>query len=175
MKNYWFIADTHFNHKTILNFKNSEGKPLRPFSNLEEMNETIIDNWNKLVKPQDKIYHLGDVIFGNHIEYNNILKRLNGKKRLILGNHDCNKERFLIPYFQKMHGVRHLNIEGNSLILSHIPIHIDSLKRFRLNIHGHCHDSHVKEAREECSYVNVCVENTNYKPVNLEEIINNSF
>ena len=143
MTNYWFISDTHFNHKAILGFKDNGGHQQRPFATVEEMNEVMIENWNKVVKPQDKIYHLGDVCMGAKTEIDGILSRLNGKKRLIFGNHDCGKEKHLAPYFEKIHGVRHLNIKGFKCVLSHVPIHESCLERFGVNVHGHIHSNEL--------------------------------
>lgn len=75
----YFIADTHFNHKNIIKYDD------RPFSSVEEMNETMIQLWNSRVTQNDNVYILGDVGFGN---VDNILRRLNGNKYLIRGNHD---------------------------------------------------------------------------------------
>ncbi|MCK5633014.1 hypothetical protein KAH94_04645 [bacterium] len=175
MKNYWFIADTHFNHENFLTFKNFDGSKVRDFKSVEEMNEKIIENWNKCVKPQDNIYHLGDVISGDMKNCDKILNRLNGKKRLILGNHDVGKLKYLQPYFKKIDGVRDLNIKGFKCILSHIPLHPNCIKRFGVNIHGHLHNNRIwrkcigGEVQND-NYFNVSVERTNYKPINLEEI-----
>lgn len=78
--NVFFCADTHFDHKGILKHCN------RPFSSVEEMNEAIINNWNSVVKKNDKIYHLGDFMLST--KYEEFVKRLNGEITLILGNHD---------------------------------------------------------------------------------------
>lgn len=77
--NTWFTADTHFNHANIIKFCN------RPFDSVEEMNETLIEHWNEVVKHSDIVYHLGDFGFG---KVESILLRLNGRKRLIPGGHD---------------------------------------------------------------------------------------
>lgn len=91
MSNIWIISDTHFNHKNILGFTDSEGKKFRGdlFKDVSDMNEQMIYNWNSVIKPEDKVYHLGDVYFGSQPEADAILSRLMGKKRLIVGNHDC--------------------------------------------------------------------------------------
>ena len=75
----FFTSDTHFNHGHIIKYCN------RPFISMEEMNETIVQNWNKTVKQKDIIYHLGDVCWGLPDIF---LKKLNGYKILIQGNHD---------------------------------------------------------------------------------------
>jgi calcineurin-like phosphoesterase family protein len=178
--NYWFISDTHFNHKAILDFKDNGGHPQRPFATVEEMNETMIENWNKTVKPQDKVYHLGDVIFGSKIEFDGILSRLNGKKRLILGNHDHGKEKQLAPYFKEMSSSRQFVKDDFKCVLSHLPLHHQCIKRFgNFCVHGHCHSNIITKIRQglgeriqeaDKHYKNVCVEQTNYTPINLDEI-----
>ena len=78
----FFTSDTHFNHANILKFCD------RPFKNVEEMNETIIVNWNKVIGKDDTVFHLGDFCLGGSAEWTKILDRLNGKIHLIVGNHD---------------------------------------------------------------------------------------
>ena len=89
MRDIWLISDTHFGHENILGFRHGgrDGPLIRGsrFSSVEEMDEAMIENWNKTVKPGDKIYHLGDVFFGPKDEFIKKWKRLNGQKRLILG------------------------------------------------------------------------------------------
>ena len=75
----YFTADTHFNHKNIIEFC----RPL--FDGVEEMNELLVSRWNELIGKNDTVYHLGDFGFGDCSE---IIKRLNGKKHLIIGNHE---------------------------------------------------------------------------------------
>lgn len=89
-KNIWFISDTHFQHKNIaLVFTDAKtGKRVRNFNSVQEMDETMIQNWNSVVKYGDIVYHLGDVFFGNAESADKILQRLNGEKKLIMGNHD---------------------------------------------------------------------------------------
>lgn len=141
----------------------------RPFSTVEEMDEALIDNWNSVVKPGDKVYHLGDVTFGNKENYiENIHKKLNGKKRLIVGNHDDVK--FLAPYFQKVMLWRMFRDLG--LLLTHVPVHRSTLGEGRfdgkgmINVHGHIHQNPSPEGPYKC----VCVEQINYTPINIEEL-----
>jgi calcineurin-like phosphoesterase family protein len=92
MSDIWVISDTHFNHAGILNFTDCDGKATRGdrFTDVTDMDEQMIANWNSVVKPGDKVYHLGDVLFGMDkpawLDAN--FNRLNGKKRLVVGNHD---------------------------------------------------------------------------------------
>ena len=141
----------------------------RPFSTVEEMDEALMDNWNSVVKPGDKVYHLGDVTFGNKENYiKNIHKRLNGKKRLIVGNHDDVK--FLAPYFEKVMLWRMFPDWG--LLMTHVPVHRSTLGEDRfdgkgmINLHGHIHQNPSPEGPYKC----VCVEQINYTPINIEEL-----
>ena len=87
----FFISDTHFFHANILKFLNKSGNKIRPFQSVEEMHEIMIERWNKNIKPTDYVYHLGDVAFGIHThrsQFNSLMHRLNGHKRLTVGNHD---------------------------------------------------------------------------------------
>lgn len=139
----WFISDTHFGHKNILEYE----KEARPFSTLEEMHEVMIERWNNTVKPNDIIYHLGDFAFGKH--WVAIAKHLQGKKRLIMGNHDTYPTDVYLNYFQKCYGV----VFWERCILSHMPVHPNQLgSRWMLNVHGHLH-SKVVMSQEECRWV----------------------
>lgn len=161
MNDVFAIGDTHFKHTNILKFLHND-KPLRPFSSIEEMEQTIEDNWNKVVTPRDKVYHVGDVAF--HKSGLSILNRLNGKKRLVRGNHDLFRTLEYLKYFDEVYGVRQLS----GIWLTHCPMHITGVEqeRVKLNVHGHLHANVIDHPK----YVNVCVENTNYTPVSLEQL-----
>lgn len=172
-KNIWIISDTHFNHSNILSFSDKIGKPVRSFANAEEMNETMIERWNSIVKPGDKVYHLGDVLFGNNKEewMNKNFPRLNGQKRLIVGNHDNVVMMSKGGWFGKVELWRNFSEFG--LLLTHVPVHQSTLKeshRFgeggMVNVHGHIHQNPSPEGPYKC----VCVEQTNYTPVNIEDL-----
>lgn len=159
----FLISDTHFGHANILTFLNADGSKLRPFSSLEEMHDVMIENWNKVVSPQDKVYHLGDVAIPRRgLE---VLKKLNGRKILIRGNHDIFKLKDYTPYFEDIRGSHKLD----TFILSHIPIHPESLARWTSgNIHGHTHGNVLRDS----GYIGVSVEQINYTPIDFEEIKN---
>lgn len=161
----YVISDTHFNHANILTFRNEAGALLRPeFSCVEEMDETMVERWNKVVRPQDKVYHLGDVTM--KAPGLGILKRLNGHKRLVRGNHDIFKTKQYMQYFEEIYGVRVLE----DMIFSHIPLHADSIKeRWLANVHGHTHNNHPQGFMGS-RYYNVSVEMIDYTPISLEEL-----
>lgn len=79
----YYTSDIHFGHNKIINFEK------RPFKSVEEMDNTIINNWNNKIKPTDEVYILGDFTFYKGEKTNEILRQLNGSKYLIIGNHDC--------------------------------------------------------------------------------------
>ena len=80
-KKVFFVSDTHFGHENIIRFCN------RPFLNVEEMNEVLIENWNKIVPEDGTVFHLGDFALGGSNIWNEVLPCLNGQIYLILGNH----------------------------------------------------------------------------------------
>lgn len=161
----WFISDTHFFHTNIIKFCE------RPFNNTHEMNEALIDNWNAVVKDNDYVYHLGDVAMGQDKALPRILSRLKGRKRLIVGNHDKLKSQALQDYFEKImlwHGFKEFNFTA-----SHMPLKEGHFRDGAFNVHGHLHRNKVmlKDMLvEDPRYINVCVENTNYRPIHLDEI-----
>ena len=180
MPSVWLISDTHFGHeKTCTVFKREDGSPLRPFSSAEEMDEAMIARWNDRVRPHDKVYHLGDVVISR--KHLTTLGRLNGDKVLIRGNHDIFQLRDYTKYFRDIRGYHVMN----GLILSHIPVHCDSLGRFGTNIHGHLHANRVMKPRGvnarsgeilygteiDPRYHCVCVEHTDFAPVLFEDVL----
>ena len=181
MPNTFFIGDTHFGHANILTFKDNDGKTLRPFASVEEMDETMIDNWNRVVGADDVIYHLGDVAMNRkHLA---LLERCNGRKKLIRGNHDTAPMRFYLRHFEQIHGAKVFSMPkdmgGGGFIATHIPVHEQSLGRNRANIHGHLHcnfitiieyKSRVSYIIKDPRYMNLCVEQINYTPIPISEI-----
>lgn len=172
----FYISDTHFSHANIIRYCD------RPFRDTDEMDELLIQRWNEVVKPSDHVWHLGDLTMHRQIgqiKYR-VLDRLNGHKRLILGNHDMDTIEHYAQWFEKIKGC-HVH---DNILFTHIPVHPESLGRFRANVHGHIHN-HVYPAAEKYKwvngvqdktrpytipYVNVCVEHTNYRPISLEEL-----
>ena len=174
-KDIWLISDTHFFHANILKFTDDEGNLIRGafFSSVEEMNQCMLDNWNSVVKPGDKVYHLGDVMMGDKTEFKKYWSKLNGSKRLIVGNHDDIKWMAQNELFAKIHMWRMFTEFG--LLLTHVPIHESGLRRgaptdetapMLLNIHGHIHQNPSPTEHHRC----VCVEHINYTPINIEEL-----
>jgi calcineurin-like phosphoesterase family protein len=143
------------------------------------MDEEMIRRWNETVRPNDKVYHLGDVVINRKAL--KTLARLNGDKVLIKGNHDIFRLDEYTEYFRDVRGYHVMNV----MILSHIPVSESSLGRFGTNIHGHLHYNRVKKMRGydvktntalysdeiDPRYHCVCVEHTDYRPVLFEDVI----
>lgn len=167
MSTTFVVADTHFGHHGVCRFLNEDGSKLRPWDNIEEMDEAMVAAWNARVRPHDKVYHLGDVVINRRAL--STLARLNGDKVLIKGNHDIFRLEEYTPYFRDIRGYHVLN----GMILSHIPVHEESLGRFGTNIHGHLHSRRVAKAdgtvdvRYHCVSVELLPD---HAPISLEEV-----
>lgn len=164
----FLTSDSHFGHANMLLFKRPNGEPVRPFASTVEVDSLMIDQWIKVVKPTDHVYHLGDVAM-HRGAMDAILPLLPGHKRLIRGNHDIFKTKMYLKHFEEVMAMRVFDGRGAkvpSLLLTHIPIHPSSLKVGWVNVHGHVHanDPHPGP------YLNVCVERTGYAPVALEDV-----
>lgn len=175
----WVASDHHFRHKNILNYKDDQGELIRGkvFKDIDEHDNLIVEWHNELVKPQDHVYFLGDLAINQGgLEF---VKKMNGHKRLVRGNHDIFKtKKYLEAGIDEIYGVRVFqNTLPQSTILSHIPLHPQSLSsRNWLNIHGHLHSNVVtKEIIQtgrtyaDENYRCVSLEQTNYRPVLLME------
>ena len=174
MPSVFLVSDTHFGHAGVCRFVRNDGvTKLRPWDTAEEMDEFMVKAWNERVRPNDKVYHLGDVVINRKAL--GIMRRLNGDKVLIRGNHDIFKDTDYREHFRELRAYHVMN----GMILSHIPIHSESLGRFGVNIHGHTHANRVMmpgfngkitdivDVRYHC----VCVEQTDFAPILFEDVI----
>ena len=128
---YFFIADTHFGHENALAFDN------RPFKTIEEHDRALTENWNNAVGPEDEVFVLGDISWHNATKTNEILRALNGKKHLIVGNHDKRllKNREFQSLFLEIADYKELTFpQGKGIVLSHYPIPC-----FNHHYYGWCH------------------------------------
>lgn len=163
----WLISDTHFGHKNIIKYQQ------RP-----ESHEIImLSEWIKSVEEDDQILHLGDVFLGkqgNPARWASVLSRLPGEKFLILGNHDRAAKNlyydagfYIIPEF--IH-------RGHAF--THRPVSVEHPApsgNWHTNIHGHTHANehtveHDGHLLDDKTYINICVEHTNYKPIRLGNV-----
>ena len=181
----FLVSDTHFGHAGVCKFLRNDGvTKLRPWDDPAEMDEFMVKAWNERVGPNDKVYHLGDVVINRRALAT--LARLNGDKVLIRGNHDIFRDTEYNQYFRELRAYHVMN----GMILSHIPIHEASLGRFGTNIHGHLHANRVmktvsvektapydprpftvQEEVVDTRYHCVCVEQTDFAPVLFEDVI----
>lgn len=151
----FFISDLHLGHKAILEFSGA----WRGGTTLDDHHDWLIKQWNSVVKPDDRVYVLGDVCFGKDYMY--ILHRLNGWKDLVRGNHDKLSTSTYLEYFNHVYGL--LKWEG--YWLSHAPIHPMEL-RGKMNMHGHVHQHTIPDER----YLSVTVENLEGIPLSATRL-----
>lgn len=155
------IADTHFNHANIIKYCN------RPFADTYEMEETLVENWNSIVKPEDEVYVLGDFALGDRSDVGRILSRLNGTKYLALGNHDnATKATYLKAGFKEVFYKKRIG----RVDMRHHPLNQDELMQgFIFYLYGHVHDKpgFDETPNSKC----VSVERINYTPYDITELL----
>ena len=176
----FLVSDTHFGHAGVCRFTHEDtGVKIRPWTDPDEMDEDMVRMWNETVRPNDKVYHLGDVVINRKAL--KVLHRLNGDKVLIRGNHDIFKDEDYRQHFREIRAYHVMN----GMILSHIPVHPESLGRFGVNIHGHLHTRRVKKivgvdvktgefkygTENDPRYHCVCVEQTDFRPILFEDVV----
>jgi calcineurin-like phosphoesterase family protein len=168
--NIYFTADTHFSHKNILKYEN------RPFQSVEEMNEKMIEKWNMKVTNSDQIYILGDFFFGKGQDAEGLIKRLNGQKFLIRGNHDSFlRDKFntsLFGWIKDYFVLRHNNLK---FVLFHYPIQVWDCKHHgAIHLYGHVHsnkENHHPLLVELGNAYNVGADVNNFEPISLDEVL----
>jgi len=169
MPNIFLASDHHFSHAGVIKFFREDGVTvLRDFATTEEMNEHMIAQHNQVVGKNDKVYMLGDVAFNKKGLAN--VGKLNGNKVLIKGNHDKESLNEYIKYFQDIRGSH----QFDGMVLTHIPVHPNSLSRWPINVHGHLHSNVVTiegTKTPDPRYYCVSMEQLDdYTPVSLEEL-----
>ena len=186
MPNLFFTSDTHFGHNNILKLGNK-----RPFNTIEEHDQTLIDNWNKVVGKGDIVFHLGDFSMNYDQEkIENTLKQLNGQKHLILGNHDRTKIQYkflnnnLWQSVRDYHKLKWTLYNGKeiTIILKHFPIlEFDgAFRKDSIHLYGHIHDINnyddiYNKLGFKAAHIGVDTssnfKNTaKYSPINIEDI-----
>lgn len=186
MAEIFLLSDHHFNHANIIKFAGRDGNLIRPgFESIEHMNETIIENHNKVVKPGDKVYFGGDM--GKR--FGDFLHRMNGRKRLIQGNHDDKLSRGELASFDKILSWRFFGHLSKNMVVSHYPLHpmsftyrgtprdaetMGTAEPNCWNVHGHIHEKLVKldNGHVDTRYFNISCEHMNYTPIHIEDLIN---
>lgn len=166
----YFISDLHFWHTNVINHAG------RPFSSAEEMNQTLITNWNYRVRDTDEIFVLGDLTLKGASYANEILPQLHGRKYLIKGNHDrfADQESFDKSLFIWIKDYHELKYQKERFILFHYPI--DRWNHFyhgSIHLHGHSHnfsDYNVRNVENGLRRIDVGVDANQMAPVSIEEI-----
>ena len=170
-KEIWFCSDLHLGHANMYKFTNYDGTKCRPWDNYEEAEEYMIQEFNKVLKPEDTLYCLGDVASKTDRASYFFNSLVPCRRILLMGNHD-NKIgfKFLSKYFNEIRGAYNLE----NYIMTHIPVSSGSKGRFRRNLHGHCHSNIITLDNNgkipDPWYRNVCVERTGFKLINFSEI-----
>ncbi len=172
-----YISDLHIGHQRSIEFDK------RPFSSLDEMKQTIITNWNSVVKTGDIIYILGDA-FWNNSEASEVLKQLKGEKHLVLGNHDRVTSE-IRKAFVSIEPIKEIKDNGRNIVLCHYPIaHWRNADHGTIHLYGHIHNGRDNRPFEEyvatmkqrgfsyeCYNVGCMMPWINYTPRMLDEII----
>lgn len=185
--NIWFTSDTHFGHANIIQYTN------RPYDTVEEMNNSLIANWNKYIKPDDIVYHLGDFCLGDIDEFLNYVKQLNGNIYILeyAWHHD---KRWLSEYYTEalMQSYSQLskmpqlldsmvvlelidckinNSKYNQKItLCHYPLLEWEAKHYGTwHLYGHIHTQGLYKHTNQS--MDVGVDNTEFKPISLKQVI----
>lgn len=164
VKRTFVCSDLHFQHQRILGFG-------RPFSTLDEHDNTIINNWNTVVDPRDDVIVCGDLVFGGKQNLS-LFSRMHGRKLLVLGNHDGGSKELYLPYFAKIEGSMEIRTSKGTILFTHFPVHPNQMTvRYALNVHGHVHANTIMDGNQEDQrYFNVSMENINYTPIILDKI-----
>lgn len=169
----FFTSDTHFYHENIIEYCN------RPFKNVQEMNDKMVENWNSIVGQDDLVYHLGDYCFGSEEKIREINSRLNGHIILVSGNHDqkiLKDRRFenadmrknkISERFQKIVPFLETKVEDTTITMCHFALQVwNKSHHGRISIHGHSHGTLPGNSQQ----LDVGVDCWDYKPITLEQI-----
>lgn len=170
----FYISDLHFGHRAVLDFEN------RPFSDVEEMDNALIYLWNSRVTKNDQVYILGDFAFHNEKPYSDYLKRLQGQKHLLIGNHDKKllKDTEAMNCFVSVDPYLEITDEQKHIILCHFPIaEWNGIFRGTYHIYGHLHnrtDGAFQYMRQYETALNAAACINNYTPSSFNELVRNN-
>ena len=169
----FFTSDTHFNHANIIKFCN------RPFKDVEQMNETLIANWNRVVGMDDTVFHLGDFCLGGAAEWTKVLDRLNGRIYLIMGNHDLkNLRQGFVGRFEHVAMQMHIMVGKQRIYLCHYPfLCFEGGYKNVGQLFGHVHsrksNTGIDAGRLQYLFptqYDVGVDNNGFTPVSFEQV-----
>jgi len=173
----WFASDYHFCHANVIKYDE------RPFADVEEMNESLIENWNHYVDDKDVVFYLGDLSFDkNGKQTQELVNRLNGKIHYILGNHDKEKDIRRLNRFETVSDYVNLSVldldnprKYQDIMMMHYPIlSWDKAHHGAWHLHGHCHGSLMKDPNYEWYYnkkvTDVGCSMTDYTPLHYTDL-----
>lgn len=173
MSKIYVTSDTHFSHANIIKYCN------RPYSSVEEMNNSLVENWNSAVNNNDLVIHLGDFAWGRTIQsIKQHLDKLNGNKILILGNHDSlSQDDYIKCGFSHVYSKLEVNLYNHFCVFCHFQmLHWNKSEHGSMHFYGHQHKETNKEtdiAKLNASNkrFNAGVDLNDYTPVNLYSVI----
>lgn len=166
MSVYW-TSDLHFGHANIIKYCN------RPFANVKEMDQALVDNWNAVVRPEDTVYLLGDVSFHPAETTDRILSALKGKIHLVKGNHD-KKQKLNFERFASVSDLLGVKVseggaKGKYIVMCHYALKVwEHRHHGSWNLHGHSHGSMPDDPNS--LQIDVGVDCHGYKPISFSEI-----
>jgi len=165
----YFTSDTHFHHANIINHCN------RPFANVIEMDEALIDNWNRTVPKNALVVHCGDFVWKASPEsekYQNMIKKLNGQILCVGGNHDKGEDRIMMINVIESRGTV---TQHQKIVCCHYPM-IAWNQSFRgsWQVFGHIHTTPENRLSYTCNMrptqYDVGVDNNNFRPISYFEL-----
>lgn len=171
MNNIFFVSDTHFGHANIIKYSQ------RPFLDVEDMNEKMVEAWNNTVQQGDIVYHLGDVAFMNYYKFTNLWRRLNGQKHIILGNHDkmitSNREDLLKNHkIGSISTYREIYVGDQMFVLFHYGQRVwNKSHHGTIHLYGHSHGSLPPFGKSVDVGVDCKEITSEYRPVHVDEVI----
>lgn len=174
----YYISDMHFGHRNIIRFDE------RPFADIEQMNEIIIKNWNERVNNEDTVYVLGDAFFKGEEASIEIMKQLNGHKRLVRGNHDRVHGRLRFEW-EAINNYEEIKDGEYNVVLSHYPMMFYNRQHYgAVMLYGHVHNSRewklIEKWQKELWEIGIpsriinvgcMMEGMNYTPRTLDELL----
>lgn len=172
MSDWHFASDHHLFHNKVIEYEN------RPFENVKEMNEAIIQLHNERVNPKDNVIFGGDLTFGKPEESEEIIKKMYGRKHWVLGNHDKNWKK-LAHLFEWVKNDYELKFQKKFIVIHHYPKLVWNKKHHgAIHLHGHCHGNlqvKLKKGNEIFDYydqkvMDISLDSINFKPVSFQEV-----
>ena len=161
METFW-SSDIHFGHKNIITYCD------RPFSDVDEMNECLIQNWNSTVGLTDEVWFLGDFSMGRKSDSVRYFRALNGKKHLVQGNHD-GKETLNLPW-ESVSQLKEVTVSNHKFVMCHFPLEVWNRSHHGvLHLHGHSHGSLQRVIPRRMDVGVDC--HPEYRPFSLEEVV----